>query len=299
MRVGTHSQEDLRPAAIALVATVLLHVALGTWLSSPLTLALRLPVVPAKVMLARTPVDPSRLPASMRLAETAPQGNREIPAEAPHIASRNQVAAQPVPEKAPTRSALPRSEGESTDTLRLAQARPRSAEQVVDVAPRAEAGTPNVGVQTARAPSATGLQPRPPATPASTPRASLPSGTYGLLLRNPVGVSRAGTLSLDGRFSSYGDYSQRMFEAIQASWWALIERTHFDDFAAGFVVIRFRIHRDGTVSDAEILASTVPPLAALTCKDAILMPAPYDIWRADMVAMLGEDEPVTVTFHYR
>ena len=133
----------------------------------------------------------------------------------------------------------------------------------------------------------------------STPRATLPTGTSGLLLRNPVGVGRAGAVALDARFSSYGDYAQRMLEAVQGSWWSLLERAHFDDFAAGHVVVRFRIHRDGTVSDARVVSSTVPLLAGLACKDAVMLPAPYDIWRADMVAMLGESEEVTITFHYR
>lgn len=281
---------------VAMLATVVLHAALGTWLSEPLTLALRPSLAPAKVLVTPLPVDPAKLPPSLRLAETAPQGNREVPEAASSIAARNQSAAQPEPERNPTRSALPRSAGEDAEALRLAQARPRALDQPEDADVRGEAGTSSLAVSPE--PAAAAPQPRPPAALAK-PRASLPTGTSGLLLRNPVGVGRAGALALDARFSSYGDYSQRMLEAIQASWWSLIERARFDDFAAGYVIIRFRIHRDGTVTDAEVVASTVPPLAALTCKDAVALPAPYDSWRADMVAMLGEDEPVTITFHYR
>jgi len=282
---------------VALLATVALHVVLGTWLSTPLSFVLRLPVAPARVVVTPLPVDPAKLPPSLRLAETASQGNREVPAEAPHIAARNQAAAQPDPEKAPTRSELPRSSGEDTAALRLAQARPRAVDQPDASADRAEAGTSSLAMSPV--PASPTPQPRPQPRMSAAPRASLPSGTSGLLLRNPVGVGRAGALALDARFSSYGDYSQRMLEAIQASWWSLIERARFDDFAAGYVIVRFRIHRDGTVTDAEVVGSTVPTLAALTCKDAVALPAPYDAWRADMVAMLGEDETVTITFHYR
>jgi len=282
---------------VALVATLLLHAGLGAWLSEPLSFALRLPVAPAKVVVTPAPVDPAKLPPQLRLAETAPQGNREVPAAASHIAARNQSAAQPDPERSPTRSALPRSAGEDPEALRLAQARPRAVDQPDPAESAGEAGTSSVAVDAA--PAAAAPQPRPQPVASAIPRASLPAGTSGLLLRNPVGVGRAGLLALDARFSSYGDYSQRMLEAIQASWWSLIERARFDDFAAGYVIVRFRIHRDGTVTDAEVVASTVPPLAALTCKDAVALPAPYDTWRADMVAMLGDDEPVTITFHYR
>lgn len=297
MQVSRQIADEASPMVVAIVATVLLHAALGAWLSSPLSFALRPLVVPTKVVVTPLPVDPAKLPPQLRLAETAPRGNREVPEAAPLIAARNQTAAQPDPEKSPTRSALPKSAGEDAEALRLAQARPRAIDQPDSSESKGEAGTSSVAVSPV--PVAVAPQPRPQPIASATPRASLPTGTSGLLLRNPVGVGRAGMLALDARFSSYGDYSQRMLEAIQASWWSLIERARFDDFAAGYVIVRFRIHRDGTVTDAEVIASTVPTLAALTCKDAVALPAPYDAWRADMVAMLGDDESVTITFHYR
>jgi hypothetical protein len=38
---------------------------------------------------------------------------------------------------------------------------------------------------------------------------------------------------------------------------------------------------------------------SLACKDAVMAPAPYDVWRADMVAMFGESDIVTINFYYR
>lgn len=40
-------------------------------------------------------------------------------------------------------------------------------------------------------------------------------------------------------------------------------------------------------------------MMTLACKDAVMAPAPYDIWRADMVAMYGESDTVTINFIYR
>jgi hypothetical protein len=40
----------------------------------------------------------------------------------------------------------------------------------------------------------------------------------GLLLRNNVGVGKIGTVAFDARFTNYGDYAQRMMEAIRSSW---------------------------------------------------------------------------------
>ncbi len=143
--------------------------------------------------------------------------------------------------------------------------------------------------------------PETPPTPVRNldrPQATVPAGTTGLLLRNNVGVNKAGMVAVDARFSNYGDYAQRMMEAVQSSWWTLIERARFESVARGCVIIRFRLHRDGRVTDAVIAHSDVPRLMAFACKDAILSPAPFDSWRADMVALCGQDEEVTITFQY-
>lgn len=278
--------EEVRSAAVALALTAALHVAALAWLGQPL--ALPLPAVPAKIALSRAEIPSHRLPPSLRLAEPSPAGNREAPVSSPFEAARNQAAAQPRPIPG-SRSPLPRSEGDSPDSRRLAQAEPRPPAPAAAPPPRpvAEAGTPRV----AAAQPASRAAPR-PVPPSLT-------GTSGLLLRNPVDVGRAGALALDARFSAYGDYAQRMLEAVQASWWGILSRTRMDDFAAGTVVVRFRLARDGTVPEAEVVSSTVPALAALACKDAVQLPAPYDPWRPEMVALLGEDETVTITFHYR
>ncbi len=276
--------EEVRSALAAACLTALLHLALVGWLAQPVPP--RLPVAPAAVRLTRAAVDPARLPPQLRLAETSPEGNREAPADAPFVAARSQSAAQPVPVPG-AKSALPRSEGASPDTLRLAQATPAPPSDPVAPPPQpvAEAGTPRVA----------GTPPRPANPLLAPPR---PSGTSGLLLRNPSDVGRAGAIALDAKFSTYGDYAQRMLEAIQASWWRLLDRMSVPEFAAGTVVVRFRIHPDGTVTDATIVSSTVPALAALACKDAVTLPAPFDPWRPEMAALLGGEEWVTLTFHY-
>ena len=258
-------------------------------------------VQPVEVLTAPVKIDEARLPPKLRFAETNPAANQAVPKAAPFTSSRNQTAAQPVPEKKPTNSALPKSAGTS-EQIRLAQGKPRSIDQsesapvaqpsVSMSAPVKAAPPPGPGKSVAK-PS-----PAPVAANPDRPRASTPSGTYGLLLRRPVGVSRAGSVAIDARFSNYGDYTQRMMEAIQSSWWSIIERSRFEGVARGSVVVRFRLHRDGTVTDTQILGTEVTRVMSLACKDAVMAPAPYDIWRADMVAMYGESDTVTINFHY-
>jgi outer membrane biosynthesis protein TonB len=295
---------DLRAAAFAAVASFGLHLLL-LWLLPDTFRQAVLLVRPVEVLTAPVKIDEARLPPKLRFAETNPAANQAVPKAAPFTSSRNQTAAQPVPEKMPSNSALPKAAGTSPE-IRLAQGKPRSIDQsqaqptpapVVAMAAPKTAPPPGPGKAAAR--------PAPKAAPAPTPadperpRASLPSGTAGLLLRNSVGVSRAGAVAIDARFSQYGDYTQRMLEAIQSSWWSIIERSQFEGVQRGRVTVRFRLHRDGTVTDAVILSNEVTRVMSLACKDAVMAPAPYDIWRADMVAMFGESDMVTINFYYR
>jgi outer membrane biosynthesis protein TonB len=295
---------DLRAAAFAAIASLGLHLLL-LWLLPDTFRQVVAIVRPIEVLTAPVKIDEARLPPKLRFAETNPVANQAVPKTAPFTSSRNQTAAQPVPEKMPSNSALPKSAGTSPE-IRLAQGKPRSIDQsqaqptpapAISMACPKSAPPPGPGKAAAR--------PVPKAAPAPTPtdpdrpRASIPSGTAGLLLRNSVGVNRAGAVAIDARFSQYGDYTQRMLEAIQSSWWSIIERSQFEGVNRGRVTVRFRLHRDGTVTDATILSNEVTRVMSLACKDAVMAPAPYDAWRADMVALYGESDIVTINFYYR
>ena len=291
---------DLRSAAIAVAVSLGLHLLLFWALPDTFHKVVAF-VRPVEVLTAPVKIDEARLPPKLRFIETNPVANQAVPKTTPFTSSRNQTAAQPVPEKMPTKSPLPKSEGTS-DSLRIAQGKPRS----IDQSQSAPATQPSVSmaapVKAAPPPgpgkSAAQPTPAPVAANPERPRASVPSGTYGLLLRRPVGVSRAGSIAVDARFSNYGDYTQRMLEAIQSSWWSIIERSRFEGVSRGHVVVSFILHRDGTVTDAKIRGTEVTRVMTLACKDAVMAPAPYDIWRADMVAMYGESDTVTINFIY-
>ena len=291
---------DLRSAIIAVVVSLGLHLLLF-WALPDTFHRVAVFVRPVEVLTAPVKIDESRLPPKLRFAETNPAANQAVPKTAPFTSSRNQTAAQPVPEKTPTRSPLPKSAGTS-EAIRLTQGKPRSIDQSqaspavqpsVSMAPPTKTAPPPGPGKSAAKPT-----PAPVAANPDRPRATTPSGTYGLLLRRPVGVNRAGSLAIDARFSNYGDYTQRMMEAIQSSWWSIIERSRFEGVSRGRVTVTFRLHRDGTVTDAKVLGSEVTRVMTLACKDAVMAPAPYDIWRADMVAMYGESDTVTINFHY-
>ena len=295
---------DLRSAAIAVAVSLGLHLLL-LWLLPDTFHKVVAFVRPVEVLTAPVKIDEARLPPKLRFIETNPLANQAVPKTTPFTSSRNQTAAQPVPEKMPTNSPLPKSEGTS-EQLRIAKGKPRSIDQSeaqpisqpsISMAAPVKAPPPPGPGKSAAQPSPTPA-PVPVAANPDRPRASVPSGTYGLLLRRPVGVNRAGSIAVDARFSNYGDYTQRMLEAIQSSWWSIIERSRFEGLSRGNVIVRFRLHRDGTVTDAQVLGTEVTRVMTLACKDAVMAPAPYDIWRADMVAMYGESDTVTINFIY-
>lgn len=293
---------DLRSAALAVAVSLGLHLLLFWVLPDTFHKVVAF-VRPVEVLTAPVKIDEARLPPKLRFIETNPLANQAVPKATPFTSSRNQTAAQPVPEKMPTNSPLPKSEGTS-EQLRIAQGKPRS----IDQSQAAPATQPSISMAAPvkaappPGPGKSAAQPSPAPVPVAAnpdrPRASVPSGTYGLLLRRPVGVNRAGSIAVDARFSNYGDYTQRMLEAIQSSWWSIIERSRFEGLSRGNVIVRFRLHRDGTVTDARVLSSEVTRVMTLACKDAVMAPAPYDIWRADMVAMYGESDTVTINFLY-
>jgi len=311
------------PASVALAATVSVaaHVLLFLLLPADFTPEIPRPARaprPTEIVVAPAEIAPARLPEHMRprFIEAPSAANRAVPEKAPFVAARNQTAAQPVPEKSPTQSALPRTEGTSQE-MRVSQGVPRRIQESSAVPAEARAGSSAValGMAPGTLPGPVGAggrvpqaRPAPAPGPAAEvpkpvnperPRAMVPSGTAGLLLRNNVGVSRAGLVAVDARFSQYGDYVQRMLEAIQSSWWDIIGRSRFEAVSTGSCVVRFVLRRDGTVHGAQVLRSEVPRMMALACKDAVMAPAPFDAWRADMVALYGEEDVVTISFHYR
>ncbi len=290
--------------AFAAGCSVVLHLLL-LWLAPPHFQPMRIVLTtPVEVQRSTERIPDSRLAPSLREipVEINAQANRETPVNpTPFVASRSQRAAQPTPEAAPTKSSLPASKGEDASAMRVAQGKPRSQAEAAEAPTEGQPGTasaqaglmPKVGQSPAPSETAT------PSPDPERPRARVaPAGTAGLLLRNNVGVNRVGKVAVDARFSNYGDYAQRMMEAIQSTWWDLLFRARMEHYQPGVVVVRFKLHRDGTISDLAVVESGVATMPTFACKDAISACAPFDAWRPDMVAQFGEVDVVTIRFIY-
>lgn len=143
--------------------------------------------------------------------------------------------------------------------------------------------------------SAADALPDPQPRPQIVPRAGLNSIT----MRSNTAVNEIGACSLDAKFSEYGDYTQRMLEAIQAAWYITVWRSAIVQPAA-VVVVEFTLHADGTIDGARVVYSDASDPATYACLDAVVSRAPFERWRADMVAVVGgESETGRISFYYR
>jgi outer membrane biosynthesis protein TonB len=122
----------------------------------------------------------------------------------------------------------------------------------------------------------------------------------GRKMRQDGGVRRLDLLSsLDVRSSPFGEYDRAIILAIQNRWFDLLDMRGFSSGRSGKVVLAFRLHYDGRITDMQVMESTVDDILSLLCQKAILDPAPYEKWPSDMRRMIGENfREVKVAFYY-
>lgn len=141
----------------------------------------------------------------------------------------------------------------------------------------------------------------PAGAPAPLPRPRLLRKVApGPLKQSPGGVTRVGAIAIDANFSEFGDYLQRMFDAIGSKWTQLNEsasRSYAE--VNSQVIVEFFVNREGSIEDLTVVHANADRLRTLFCEDAIKSRAPYGPWTSDMVRVLGERQPVRFTFYYR
>jgi hypothetical protein len=105
--------------------------------------------------------------------------------------------------------------------------------------------------------------------------------------------------SLNVKASPLGDYNYRLVQAVQERWYQLLDERKFALERSGKVIIKFRLHMDGTVSDVRTDQSTVGDTYSFLCELAIMQPAPYGKWPSEVRRLIGRDtHDVTFTFNY-
>lgn len=137
--------------------------------------------------------------------------------------------------------------------------------------------------------------------PSPLPRPRIvPKVSPGPLRESPGGVTKVGAIAIDANFSEYGDYLQRMFDAISLHWNNLNEdasRSYAE--MRSKVVVEFYITSTGSIHGVRVLNSNADRLRTLFCEEAIRARAPFGEWPTDMKTALGSEQPIRITFFYR
>jgi outer membrane biosynthesis protein TonB len=114
------------------------------------------------------------------------------------------------------------------------------------------------------------------------------NGAVNLLSANPALVVKG---------SPTATYDAAFVSAVKARWYQLLENRTRN--APGNVVVEFRIHSDGRVTNVKVIQSEVTEFLSAICQQAILDPAPYARWPTGMRRDVGADfRDVQFTFYF-
>ena len=121
----------------------------------------------------------------------------------------------------------------------------------------------------------------------------------GLQMQQAGGVrNRALTSSLDAMATPFGAYDAALVEAISQRWFTLLDEREYASDSRGKVVLQFRLHYDGRITDMNVSENTAGEVLGFLCQKAVLDPAPFAAWPSDMRRMLGEMRHIQFTFFY-
>ena len=104
--------------------------------------------------------------------------------------------------------------------------------------------------------------------------------------------------SFDVKSTPFGEYDLRMISAVQERWWALLEERHYALERTGKVVLKFRLHGDGSISQMTTAESTVGETLSFTCEAAVMGASPFGRWPSVLKAQALDPREITFTFHY-
>lgn len=118
-------------------------------------------------------------------------------------------------------------------------------------------------------------------------------------IRNQIGTENIDAIAYDARWSAYGEYLQRLLDAVQAQWERLILRSAYYPAGGSRVTIVFKLNDQGEVTQIVSAKGEGGEVAVRLCASAIAERAPYGPWPEDMKGALGKEQTLTFTFHYQ
>jgi hypothetical protein len=98
---------------------------------------------------------------------------------------------------------------------------------------------------------------------------------------------------------SWKNYDRAFLATLDKRWQLLVEKDTAHTNYNGIVVVAFKLHSNGQISDMQLKTNTVSAQAAAICQRAILDLAPYPAWPEAMRKRIGKDSRnVDFTFNY-
>jgi outer membrane biosynthesis protein TonB len=121
----------------------------------------------------------------------------------------------------------------------------------------------------------------------------------GEKMKQDGGVQRRHEMaSLDTKATPFGAYDAALVDAISQRWFTLLDEREYAADSRGKVVLQFRLHYDGRITDMKVAESTAGEVLSLVCQKAVLDPAPFAAWPSDMRRTLGDTRNIQFTFYY-
>ena len=121
----------------------------------------------------------------------------------------------------------------------------------------------------------------------------------GEKMKQDGGVQRRQQMaSLDTKATPFGAYDAALVEAISQRWYTLLDEREYASDSRGKVVLQFRLHYDGRITDMKAADNTAGEVLGLICQKAVLDPAPFASWPSDMRRTLGDTRSIQFTFYY-
>src|SRR6266699_176270 len=101
-----------------------------------------------------------------------------------------------------------------------------------------------------------------------------------------------------GWVTTIGAYVWFLVAGVQQCWDNILDET-ISPTRPGKVIVEFRLHSDGYVTDVRILETNVGEMQSLFCQRAIEKPAPFARWPDGMQNELGRNNRLLkFTFYY-
>jgi hypothetical protein len=146
--------------------------------------------------------------------------------------------------------------------------------------------------------------PPPEETKRPRPRTVAEAKSQKGLIQGPKMMQHGGariglTEGLDVKATPFGAYDAMFIEAVQSRWFNILDERDFVGNQGGRVVVEFRLHQDGRITDLTVVEAGVTELLSWFCQRAILDPAPYLPFPSDLRRMMHNDyREIRFTFYY-